>query len=85
MADKKPYTFPEYSPPLFEVVKDRNQEFKEDVIRSKLSGVRVPYPKDTSYMTFPNTQQEIEKDSREREESRKRLSEIMNTHSEATR
>ena len=31
MADKKPYTFSEYSPPLFEVVKDRNQEFKEDV------------------------------------------------------
>ena len=80
-ADKKPYTFSECSPPLFKVVKDRKQEFEEDVVRNKLSGVRVPYPKDTSYMTFPNTPQEIEKDSREREESRKRVSEIMNTYS----
>ena len=79
MADKNSYTFSEYSPPLFEVVKDRNQEFEEDVVRNKLSGVRVPYSNDTSYMTFPNTLQEIRKDSREREESRKRLSEIMST------
>ena len=33
-------------------------------------------------MTFPNTPQEIETDSREKEESRKRLSEIMSTYNE---
>ena len=33
-------------------------------------------------MTFPNTPEEIERDSREREDSRKRLSEIMSTYNE---
>ena len=74
-SNKNPYTFSEYTPPQFEVVRDRNQEFEDE-----LSGARVPYPKDTSYMTFPNTPQEVERDSREREESRKRLSEIMSTY-----
>ena len=73
--------FSKCSPPLFEVFKDRNQEFEEDVVRSKLSGVQLPYSIDTSYMTFPNTPQEIRQDSSEREESRKRLLEIMNTYS----
>ena len=82
MSYKKPYTFSEYSPPQFEPVRDRNQQFEDDVIRNKLSGTQVPYPRDTSYMTFPNMPQEIERDSREREESRKRLSEIRSTYNE---
>ena len=39
MADKKPYTFSQYSPLLFEVVKDRNHEFEEDVVRSIFHGL----------------------------------------------
>ena len=60
MSHKKPYTFSEYTPPQFEQVRDRNQQFEDDVIRNKLSGARVLYQRDTSYMTFPNTLQEIE-------------------------
>ena len=81
-SDEKPYTFSEYMPPPFEPVRDRNQQFEGDVVRNKLSGTQVPYPRDTSYMTFPNTPQEIERDSKEREESRRRLSEIMSTNNE---
>ena len=82
MSDKKPYTFSEYTPTQFEPVRDRNQLFEGDVVRNKLSSTQIPYPRDTSYMTFPDMPQEIERDSREREESRKRLSEIMSTYNE---
>ena len=69
VANKEPHTFVEFSQLKFEEVKDRNQEFEEDVVSNKLSGMRVAYPRDTSYMSFLNTPQEIKEQAREKQEA----------------
>ena len=42
MSNKNQYTFSEYTPPQFEPIRDRNQQFEDDVVRNKLSDTQVP-------------------------------------------
>ena len=52
------------------------------MIENIISGRRLPFPQDTSYMSFPNTPQEIEEQAKFRDESNKRLSLAMQPYDE---
>ena len=67
-------TFNEYSPPEFEEIKDKNRKIEEEVVENIISGRRLSFPRDSSYMSFPNTPQEIAEQVRIREEANRRTS-----------
>ena len=48
-------TLSKYSPPEFEEIKDKNQKIDEEVVENIISSRRLSFPRDTSYMSFPNT------------------------------
>ena len=73
MSDKTPHAFVEYSPREFKQIKDRNQEFEEDVVSNIISGTRVAHPQDTNYMSFLNTPQKTEEQAREKQEAERRI------------
>ena len=72
MYDKSPGTFNEYSPPEFEKIKDKYRKIEEEVVENIISGRQLSFPRDTSYMSFPNTPQEIAEHARIRDEANRR-------------
>ena len=71
MFDKTPDTFMDYSPPEFEEVKDENRKIEDEAVKNIVTGNKVPYPRDTSYMSFPSTPKQIGKQAKIREEADK--------------
>ena len=82
LYDKTPDKFIKYSQPEFEEIKDRNQKIEEDVIENIISGTRLSFSQDTSYMSFPNTPQKIGEQPKIRDEVNRRTSLAMQPYDE---
>ena len=74
--------FIKYSQSEFEEIKNKNQKIEEDVVENIISGKRLSFPQDTSYMFFPNTPQEIEEQAKIRDEANRRTSLAMQPYDE---
>ena len=82
LYDKTPDKFLKYSQPEFEEMKDKNQKIEEEVVENIISGKRLSFLQDTSYMSFPNTPQEIEEQAKIRNEANRRTSLAMQPYDE---
>ena len=49
----------------FEEIKDKTQLIEEEVVSNIINDVRIEYPSDDQYLSFPNTPSEISKESDE--------------------
>ena len=49
----------------FEEIKDKTQLIEEEVVSNIINDVRIEYPSDDQYLSFPNTSSEISKESDE--------------------
>ena len=49
----------------FEEIKDKTQLIEEEVVSNIINDVRIEYPSDDQYLSFPNTPSEISKESNE--------------------
>ena len=77
---KKPPTYLEHTPPRFTPYKNKNQMLEEEVVKNKLSKKKIRYPRDSGYMSFPNTPEEILEQRKKKREAAMRISFVMSPY-----
>ena len=81
---KKPPTYLEYTPPRFTPYKNKNQMLEEEVVKNKLSKKKLRYHRDSDYMSFPNTPEEILEQRKKKREAARRVSSIISPYEKKT-
>ena len=56
-----------YTPPRFTPYRNKNQMLEKEEVKNKLSQKKLRYPRDSGYMSFPNTPEEILENEKRKE------------------